>query len=118
MDKNMTLKPENNSLKITPIKIKGRTNLNFGDCLYLACVRQDIAKNLIRIYTFGCPGKSNESFSLKPVANVATFKSQDLANSYEKSIKEIMNLQSAWPLFEIAQNTLQQELEVFKTLAK
>ncbi len=104
--------------EIVPVKVKSNIHLNMSNRMYLSVVRQDISDKLIYVYTLGCPGSQNDSFYLKADADIATFNNRDKADLYTGTIQQIMQVQSAWPLYSMAYRTLKKEIDTFNQTIK
>ena len=118
MNKENKTYPEQTDTAITYIKIKPNNQLDLSARLYLAVARKQISDRLIRVYTFGCPGSSNDCFCVRATTDVATFKSATHADMYVNQVNRVIQSQSQWPLFNIARNELQRELEQFNKMVK
>jgi hypothetical protein len=103
---------------IIPTKVKSNIYLNMSNRMYLSVIRQDVSDKLIYVYTLGCPGGQNDNFYLKVNADVATFNNLERANLYVGTIHQIMQAQSAWPLYSIAYKTLKTEIDTFNQTIK
>ena len=77
-----------------------------------------MSDKLIFVYTLGCSGSQNDSFYLKVNADVATFNNLERANLYVGTIHQIMQAQSAWPLYSIAYKTLKTGIDTFNRTIK
>lgn len=104
--------------EIVPVKVKSNIHLNMSNRMYLSVVRQDISDKLIYVYTLGCPGSQNDSFYLKADADIATFNNRDKADLYTGTIQQIMQVQSAWPLYSMVYRTLKKEIDTFNQTIK
>lgn len=114
----MNKENKNNDTAITYIKIKPNNRLDSSARLYLAVARKQISDRLIRVYTFGCPGTNHDCFCVRGTTDAATFKNPAHADMYLDQVNRVIRSQSQWPLFDIARNTLRQELEQFNTMVK
>jgi hypothetical protein len=116
MNKENKTYPEQTDTAITYIKPNNQSDLSAR--LYLAVARKQISDRLIRVYTFGCPGFEHDGFYVRATTDVATFKSATYADMYVNQVKQAIQSQSQWPLFNIARNLLQRELEQFYKMVK
>lgn len=103
---------------IVPVKIKSNIYLNMSNRMYLSVVRQDVSDKLIYVYTLGCPGGRDDTFYLRADADIATFNNRDRADLYVGTIHQIMQAQSAWPLYPIAYKTLKTKIDTFNQTIK